>query len=100
MSVWMSAQKLCNRPVRLIDRRAGISRTTRIRVRNGDPAESGPAEDMRLLCFGQLRVEQRVIFRSVAMGPAVYSDGEDVRRGVEPAIRERSGQLLPNVALE
>src|SRR5580704_7288251 len=96
----LSLQKFLYGAIGLIDRRVGIGGGTGIGVGDGDAAEARPPDHMRLLRFRPFRIEQLVIFVSIAMRPAIDGDARHTARRVEPARTEDARQLVADVALE
>jgi hypothetical protein len=56
-SCLIGVQQLHDGPMSLIDRRIGVCRAAGIGVRDGDPAETRSAYDVRHFRFGKFRLE-------------------------------------------
>ena len=87
------AQQLVHGPMRLIDSRIGISSRCGISVGDGNSAKTPAADHIRTLIFRPVRIEQRVVFRCVAVRPAIHGDRGDVASGIETARAEGAGEL-------
>src|SRR5579862_3843076 len=96
----LCAQQLVDRAARLVDCRVGVCGSSGIRVCDRDPPEGRSADDVRALRFGHHRVEQGVVFRRIAMRPAINRDRLDVACRIEAARAECAGELLADLALE
>ena len=79
-----SAQQLAHRAVRLVDGDVGIGGHAGIGIGDGDAAER-----LRATMLGRVGVEsaiaQRIVFRRIAVRPAVDGDAFDVARRIEAA---------------
>ena len=84
----------------LIYSRIRICAPAGIRIGDCDTAKVHAADDVRSLLLGHVRIEQRVVFRRIAVRPAIDGDGGDVASRIEAARAEHAAELIADVALE
>src|SRR5260221_14521877 len=96
----LDGKQFADRAVRLIDGDVGVRGCARIRVGNGDAAERLTTKNVRLLSVGPFWIEQRSVFVSVAVRPAIDGEARDAARRVESAGGERTRKVIPNFAFK
>src|ERR1035437_9215103 len=112
-AVWVAERKLrsrsgaslalCDlpyRPPRLIDGLIRIGIGSGIGVGDGNPPVRFARDFTRCLpAFQPERIEQRVVFVGVAVGPAIHRNRRDVAGRIEATGTKGAGQLIANLAL-
>src|SRR3984893_4423050 len=96
----LRVQQFVDRAARLIDGRVGIGAAARIRVGDGNSAEGCSAAYIGPLRRRHVRFVQRVVFRRIAMRPAIDGDGLDVARGIKSTRTQGARKLVTYVVFE
>src|ERR1700722_7197696 len=88
--------QLLHRPVSVINRTVGIGVCTGIGIRDRQPSKRFACHFARSFRAVQPElVEQRIVFISVTVRPAVDGDLQNVPSGIESSRAEDSLQLIP-----
>src|SRR3974390_3108543 len=95
-----SPRQVHNSTMRLIDGRVGVRAAAGIGIGNCNKTKVPTADHMRPLSFWNVGIEEGVIFRRVAMGPAVHGDGGDIAGGVKSSLPQGAEQLVADVAFK
>src|SRR6202011_993869 len=84
----------------LIDGRIRVCHSAGIGIGNGYAAELRAPDDVCPLGFGDIRIEQWVVFRRVAVRPPVHGDGGDIASGIEASRAQGASELLAGITFE
>src|SRR5271168_3332318 len=91
---------LIDRAVRLIDGGVRVRKSFRVGIGDRDATEWLPADDAGLLIFRPIGIVQRIVFVGVAVRPAIYGDGLNIRGGIESTGSEHRAELFADIAFE
>src|SRR5438270_5373810 len=92
--------QLFNRAPRLVYRFISISSGSRVRICNSNPSKAFAPNLAWTVTLGPFRVEQVVVFVSIAVRPAVHGDRRNIIRWIESTLAKHSRKLIANVSLE
>src|ERR1700689_2272402 len=95
-----SSEQFHDGAMALIDGGIRVRPAAGIRIGDGDATELRAPDDVRALGLRDVRIEQRVIFRRVAVRPPIHGDGGDIADGIETSLPQGASELIADVALE
>src|SRR5271154_5361641 len=99
-NVAVETRDLVDRAIRLIDSGVGVRKSFSVGIGDRDAPERLAADDAGLLLLRPIGIVQGIVFVGVAVRPAIYGDGLNIRGGIESAGRQHRSELLANISLE
>src|SRR5688572_9232385 len=84
----------------LLDRHVRVGAHAGVGVRDSDASEALSADHVRHFFRRRVAVDQEVIFRCVAVRPAIRGDAFDVAGRIEAAAAQRAAELVADPAFE
>src|SRR5688572_7559550 len=86
--------------MRLLDRNVGVRAHARVGVRDGNAPEASASDDIRHVVGRCIAIDEAVVFRRIAVRPAIDRDAGDISSGLEAAAAQCAAELAADLALE
>lgn len=86
--------------MRLVDRRVRVGGETRVGIRDGDAPETLSSQEIWRVLGVEVLVPQGIVFRCVAVRPAVYGDPLDIAGRIEAARAKCARELIAYMPFE